>query len=190
MEVLRPVRRLLPIVLSIVADASTGLARQLMLSAAEAGGAWRCAIRATTATTSWRPSRAIGVRAWMAGKATAYTADSAYLPTTGITEIPFIWDDTVSSGALVDSLEIALDFEDSDTLEFEDFTVRMVSPKGTQELLYDGGELGDLDLSLYDVYVSAGEPVAGTWKLVIERNNPQGYISSVNSCELDMDYLN
>ena len=34
----------------------------------------------------------------------------------------------------------------------------------------------------------AGEPVAGDWKLVFVRNNPQGYNAIVESCELDIDY--
>jgi len=135
-------------------------------------------------------SKVIRVRDWLLWSATGDTPDSTYLPNTGTTEIPFTFDpsDPVKSGALVDGVEISLDFDDSDTLELEQFTVNLVSPKGTQVLLYDGVDLTTLDLSLFDVSGFAAEPVAGTWKLVFVRNNPQGYNGVVEDCELDIDY--
>jgi hypothetical protein len=108
----------------------------------------------------------------------------------GTTEIPFTWDvdDPLPPGAVVDSMMIGLDFDDSDTLEIEDFNVYLVSPAGTEVLLYDGVELTVLDLSMYDVDGFAGEAVTGTWKLKFVRNNPSGYNGAVEQCDLDINY--
>jgi len=135
-------------------------------------------------------NKVIRARAWSHANASAFTPDSTYLPNMGTTEIPFTWDpsDSLRAGARVESLEITIDVDDADTLELENFLVYLVSPQGTQVLLYDGGELGALDLSLFDVYGFEGEPANGTWKLVFIRDNPQGYNGVVYDCDLDLLY--
>jgi len=135
-------------------------------------------------------SKVVRVRAWLSGNIDGYTPDSTYLPNVGTTEIPFTWDasDTLKPGAVVDSMMITLGFDNSDTLELEQFNVYLVSPTGKEVLLYDGIEQTVLDLSMYDVTGFADEAVTGTWKLKFVRNNPSGYNGAVGSCDLDMTY--
>jgi hypothetical protein len=135
-------------------------------------------------------SRIVRVRAWMKESFDEYTPDSTYLPNVGTTEIPFSWDasDTLKPNATLDSLLITLEFSNSDTLELEQFQVFLVSPAGTEVLLYDGVEQTVLDLSMYGVPGFTGEPVAGTWKLKFVRNNPSGYNGAVEQCDLDIEY--
>jgi subtilisin-like proprotein convertase family protein len=70
----------------------------------------------------------------------------------------------------------------------EQFNVYLVSPAGTEVLLYDGVELTTLDLEQYAVPGFAGEVVTGTWELKFVRNNPTGRNGVVESCDLDMTY--
>lgn len=135
-------------------------------------------------------SKVVRVRAWLSWNIDGYTPDSTYLPNMGTTEIPFTWDigDTLEPGAVVNSIMLTLEFDDSDTLELEIFSVYLVSPVGTEVLLYDGVEQTVLDLSMYDVYGFEGEAVTGTWKLKFVRNNPNGYNGVVQQSDLDIEY--
>jgi hypothetical protein len=135
-------------------------------------------------------NKIVRVRAWMKWSFDEYTPDSTYLPNMGTTEVPFTWDasDTLKPGAIVDSMMISLSFDNSDTLELEEFQVYLVSPAGTEVLLYDGIEQTVLDLSMYDVHGFEGEAVTGTWKLKFVRNNPSGYNGVVEECYLDIEY--
>ena len=130
------------------------------------------------------------VRGWLNSSIDGFTPDSTYLPNVGTTEIPFTWDTgaTLQPGALVDSILITLEFDDTDTLELEQFQVYLISPTGTQVTLYDGIEQTQLDLSMYDVDGFEGEAVTGTWKLKIVRDNPSGYNGVVEECDLDINY--
>jgi hypothetical protein len=135
-------------------------------------------------------SKVVRVRAWLSGDLDGFTPDSTYLPNVGTTEIPFTWDvdDPFPPGAILDSMLLTLEFDDSDTLELEQFNLYLVSPAGTEILLYDGVDLTTLDLSQFAVVGFAGEAVTGTWKLKFVRNNPSGYNGAVGSCDLDMTY--
>jgi hypothetical protein len=147
-------------------------------------------VKCSDGTAEVDTSKVVRVRAWLSGDIDGLTPDSTYLPNVGTTEIPFTWDldEALPPGAVVDSMMITLDFDDSDTLEIEDFNVYLVSPAGTEVLLYDGVELTVLDLSMYDVDGFAGEAVTGTWKLKFVRNNPSGYNGAVEQCDLDINY--
>ena len=83
---------------------------------------------------------------------------------------------------------ITLGFDNSDTLELEQFQLYLVSPTGTEVLLYDGVDQTVLDLSMYDVTGFAGEAVTGTWKLKFVRDNQSGYNGAVEQCDLDIYY--
>ncbi len=135
-------------------------------------------------------SMVVTVRAWKTGNVSGISPDSTYLPNTGTTEIPFTWDvsDTLKPGAIVDKVTLSISVDEADSLEIEEFTVHLVSPKGTAVLVYDGVSLTELELSLEEIDGFAGEPVAGTWKLKFVRNNPSGYNGVVEECDLDIDY--
>jgi hypothetical protein len=147
-------------------------------------------VKCSDGTADIDTSKVVRVRAWLPGNIDGLTPDSTPLPNVGTTEIPFTWDvdDPLPPGAVVDSMMITLDFDDSDTLEMEQFDVYLVSPAGTEVLLYDGVEQTTLDLSMYDVTGFAGEIVTGTWKLKFVRNNPDGYNGAVEQCDLDIYY--
>jgi len=146
-----------------------------------------CADGADGADTA---TKVVYARGWMTSSIDGFTPDSTYLPNTGTTEVPFTWDtsDTLKPGAIVDSIAITLGFDDPDTLALEQFDLYLVSPHGTEVLLYDGVDLNTLDLSQYGVTGFAGEAVTGTWKLKFVRNNSQGYNGVVEDCDLDVDY--
>ncbi len=135
-------------------------------------------------------SRVVRVRAWLSGDLDGLTPDSTYLPNVGTTEIPFTWDvdDPFPPGAIVDSMLLTMAFDDSDSLEMEQFYVYLVSPAGTELLLYDGVERTNLDLEQYTVPGFADEAVTGTWKLKFVRNNPSGRNGVVEECDLDVTY--
>ncbi len=135
-------------------------------------------------------SMVVRVRAWLTGSVAGTTPDSTYLPNNATTEIPFTWDPTepIKPGAIVDKVTLSISVDEADSLEIEQFTVHLVSPRGTAVLVYDGISLTELELSLEDINGFAGEPVEGTWKLKFVRNNPQGYNGVVEECDLDVDY--
>jgi hypothetical protein len=145
-------------------------------------------VKCSDGTADIDTSKVVRVRDWLSGDLDAFTPDSTYLPNVGTTEVPFTWDDTLPPGAIVDSILLTLEFDDSDTLEMEQFTLHLVSPAGTEILLYDGVDLTTLDLSQFAVVGFAGEAATGTWKLKFVRNNPAGYNGAVEACDLDMTY--
>ena len=147
-------------------------------------------VKCSDGTADIDTSHVVRVRAWLSGDLDGFTPDSTYLPNVGTTEIPFTWDvdDPFPPGAKVDSMLLTMTFDDSDSLEMEQFNVYLVSPAGTEVLLYDGVELTTLDLEQYAVPGFAGEVVTGTWELKFVRNNPTGRNGVVESCDLDMTY--
>jgi hypothetical protein len=148
-------------------------------------------VKCSDGTVEIDTSKVVRVRAWQLGNVDGYTPDSTYLPNVGTTEISFTWDvldDPLPPGAVVDTILLTLEFDDSDTLQLEQFTVHLISPAGTEILLYDGIDLTTLDLSQFQVVGFEGEAVTGTWKLRFVRNNPSGYNGSVEACDLDVYY--
>lgn len=161
-----------------------------MWTAPSAAAICTVSVKCSDGTAEIDTSRIVRVRGWMGSSVDGLTPDSTYLPNVGTTEISFTWDTStpIPPGALVDSMMITLSFDDTDTLELEQFQVYLISPAGTQVTLYDGVEQLVLDLSMYDVDGFADEAVAGTWKLKFVRNNPSGYNGIVEECDLDINY--
>ncbi|MEO0080450.1 MAG: proprotein convertase P-domain-containing protein, partial [candidate division WOR-3 bacterium] len=125
-------------------------------------------------------------RTWFTGEVAGETPDSTYLPAPGTVLIPFTFDTAIAAGAVVDSLFLTTKFEPAD-LETLNFNVYLVSPQGTEVLIYDGIELTTLEVSDLNVSGFTGEAAAGTWKLKVARPSVglEGY---AEDCELEIYY--
>ncbi|MFO7675658.1 MAG: hypothetical protein R6X12_05045 [bacterium] len=136
-------------------------------------------------------SKDVSSRAWNRSAMDGETPDSTYLLNPGTTEATFVFEldgDPFPAGSIVDSVFITTDFEPTEQLQHEQFNVWVVSPSGTQKLIYDGYDLILLDV--YDLRLTptfAGEPAEGAWKLRVTRVN-QGVEGFFAACDLEVFY--
>jgi hypothetical protein len=136
-------------------------------------------------------SKDVSSRAWLRYDMDGTTADSTYLPNPGTTEAVFVFEldsDPFPVGSIVDSVFLTTDFEPAAELQLEQFNVWVVSPSGTQRLIYDGYDLTELDVYDLRITVFAGEPAPGTWKLRITRERQGGVEGYADECILQVYY--
>jgi len=131
-------------------------------------------------------TKTLVARAWFSNEVDGETADSTYLPAPGTVEIPFTLDTTVHAGGVVDSVILCTKFEPAE-LDTVIFNVYLVSPHGTEVLIYDGIDKTTLEVSDYKVDGYTGESAGGTWNLKVERPTAgmEGY---AEDCEIEIYY--
>jgi hypothetical protein len=103
---------------------------------------------------------------WNAGDMQGFSPDSVYLPANATTYIPFELEDEMPTGALIDSIFVSTDLEPDG--EYENFRIWIVSPGGTEVLVYDGMN-GDPDVDDYLIPAVKGETAKGDWRLKVTR---------------------
>ncbi len=121
---------------------------------------------------------------WHAGDMQGFTSDSTYLPTDATTYVPFVLEDPMPNGALIDSMFVSTDLEPDG--EYENFRVWVVSPGGTEVLIFDGLN-GEPDVDDLQIPAVKGEAAKGDWRLKVTRgaSTVERY---VDECSIDMYY--
>lgn len=111
--------------------------------------------------------QALRVRAWRYGNCDEMNTDSTRLGNPGEVTVELDLTSFIPSGALVDSGRINCEFE-PDTLEGEDFVIRLVSPSGREILIWDSRP-SYLEIDDEPIPNVTNEPAKGIWKLKINR---------------------
>jgi hypothetical protein len=104
---------------------------------------------------------------WQAVDIQGYTAESTAIPAAATTYIPFVMEEPIPDNAILDSAFVTTDLEPDDTPN-EFFTISVVTPSGSEVLVYDGlNGVPDVD----DVLLQGikGEPAKGNWRLKVVR---------------------
>jgi len=131
----------------------------------------------------------IATRVWYVFDLDGYTPDSTPLANPGTSEAVFTFeaDGPFPPGAIAESVLVTTDFVPEDSLRLEIFNVWVVSPSGTEELIYDGFNLLHLLVDDLGLYSFVGEPADGTWKLRVTREN-SGVEGYADQCGLTVFY--
>jgi hypothetical protein len=108
----------------------------------------------------------IAYQIWHASDMQGFTADTTYLPANATTYIPFVLEDPMPNGALIDSMFVTTDLEPDG--EYENFRIWIVSPGGTEVLIYDGLN-GEPDVDDFQIPAVKGETAKGDWRLKVTR---------------------
>ena len=94
---------------------------------------------------------------------------------------------TFPAGAMVDSALVTTGFDPDDSLSMEQFSVWVVSPTGTEVLIYDGFNLTELEVDEFYLTGVEDETAEGTWKVKIERLTA-GAVGTIEECGLEVYY--
>jgi hypothetical protein len=125
-----------------------------------------------------------GYQAWRYGSVQGETPDSTFLAPSATTLVPFLLDDEMPEGALLDSAFVTTDLEPDTVGEY--FRIWLVTPSGSEVLVYDGLN-GEPDVDNFLVQGVKGEGLKGSWRLKVVRNDsPIERYADV--CDLDVYY--
>ncbi len=134
-------------------------------------------------------NKTISSRAWQheAVSIDGNIAGETNLPNPGTSFISIVMEQEFPNGTLVDSALVTTSFDPVDSLELETFNVWMVSPAGTEVLIFDGNNLVSLEVDEFLLTGTADETATGTWKMKVERTTA-GVAGSVDDCDLSIYY--
>ena len=121
---------------------------------------------------------------WRAASVQGSTPDSTALPADATTYVPFELEDPIPDGAVIDSVFVTTDLE-PDGL-FDDFQEYVVSPGGSEVLIYDGLN-GDPDVDNFLLQGIKGEAAKGNWQLKVVRG-ASTIERWAETCDIDLYY--
>jgi subtilisin-like proprotein convertase family protein len=113
-----------------------------------------------------------------------FTPESTYIPANATTYVPYTLEDAMPNGALIDSVFVTTDFEPDG--EYENFRVWVVTPGGTEVLIYDGLN-GEPDVDDLQIPAAKGETAKGDWRLKVARG-ASTIERWAEECELEIHY--